>query len=244
ADFGAKGLAWCKLEAGNVAGGTAKFLAGDVQARLRQATGGIDGDLFFFAAGKPAEANKILAALRCRLGADLKLYAPDDFRWCWVTRFPLVEWNEGENRWDSLHHPFTSPAPEDMPKLATDPGACRSRAYDIVCNGTEMGGGSIRIHNPDVQQAIFSLLGINEEQAKIKFGFLLEAFRFGAPPHGGIALGLDRLVMSLIGAASLRDVIAFPKTQRGICPLTNAPSTVDDRQLAELDLKIITPPAK
>jgi len=153
-----------------------------------------------------------------------------------------VEWNEQEKRWDSMHHPFTSPRPEDLDKLESDPGAVRSRAYDIVCNGVELGGGSIRIHNLGVQKRVFALLGIHEEQAQAKFGFLLDALRFGAPPHGGIALGVDRIAMMMIGGQSLRDVIAFPKTQRGTCPLTNAPSTVDDKQLAELNLKVLVPP--
>ena len=158
--------------------------------------------------------------------------------------FPLVEWNEGENRWDSLHHPFTSPKREDLDKLESDPGRVRSLAYDIVCNGVELGGGSIRIHQPEIQKKIFALLGISEAEAHEKFDFLMDALKYGAPPHGGVALGLDRIVMILAGGKSLRDVIAFPKTQRGICPLTNAPSVVDDGQLAELDLKTITPPAK
>jgi len=156
--------------------------------------------------------------------------------------FPLVAWNDGEKRWDSLHHPFTSPKYEDVALLDSSPGDVRSRAYDIVCNGTELGGGSIRIHNLDMQKRVFALLGIGEQEAHAKFDFLLNALRFGAPPHGGIALGLDRIVMMMVGGQSLRDVIAFPKTQRGQCPLTGAPAEVDDKQLGELDIKILVPP--
>ncbi len=241
-DYGAKGLAWCKLEPGQMAGGVAKFLTPEMQTQLRQAFDAADGDILMFQAGTASDVNKVLSALRVKLAQDMKLYDPSEFAWCWVTEFPLVEWNEDEKRWDSLHHPFTSPMVEDMDKLRADPGAVRSRAYDVVCNGTELGGGSIRIHSAPVQQQIFELLGIAQQEAQERFGFFLDALKYGAPPHGGIALGLDRIVMLMAGGNSLRDVIAFPKTQRGTCPLTGAPAEVDDKQLAELDLKIITPP--
>ena len=243
ADYGAKGLAWCKLAGGAFTGTPAKFLSQAVQAKLREACGANDGDIIFFVADTPANANRILGALRNKLGADLNLYDDRAFAWCWVTDWPLVEWNEDQQRWDSLHHPFTSPRPEDVEKLDSDPGSVTARAYDIVCNGIELGGGSIRIHNSGVQRKMFSLLGISAEDAQDRFGFLLDGLRYGAPPHGGIALGLDRIVMMLCGAASLREVIAFPKTQRGTCPLTDAPAVVDDKQLAELGLRIIDPPA-
>ncbi len=243
-DFGAKGLAWCKIENGQFAGGVAKFLSPDVQAKLRAALGANEGDILFFVADKAATVHKVLAALRVKLGRDLKLFKDDDFAWCWVTDFPMFEYSEEDKRWAAMHHPFTSPRPEDLDKLTTDPGAVKARAYDIVCNGTELGGGSIRIHTPDVQSKVFSALGIDEDDARVKFGFLLDALRLGAPPHGGLALGLDRVVMMMVGGQSLRDVIAFPKTQRGICLMTEAPGPVAEKQLAELDLRIIAPPAK
>ena len=243
-EFGAKGLAWCKLEDGAFTGTPAKFLDDALQAKLRELCGANDGDVLFFMADKVDVANKVLAALRSKLGADLNLYSPDDFKFCWVVDWPLVEWNEDQQRWDSLHHPFTSPRPEDMETFVDDPGAAKARAYDIVCNGVELGGGSIRIHDSEVQAKVFGLLGISADEAQERFGFLLDALRFGAPPHGGLALGLDRIVMMMCGASSLRDVIAFPKTQRGTCPLTDGPSVVDDKQLAELDLKVIAPPPK
>jgi aspartyl-tRNA synthetase len=242
AELGAKGLAWCKLENGSAAGGVAKFLPPDVQARLRETLGAKDGDILMFLADKASTVNKALAALRSRLGKDLGLCREDQFAWCWVTDFPLLEYSEQEKRWMAMHHPFTSTRPEDLPRLASDPGSVKARAYDIVLNGVELGGGSIRIHDPGVQRQVFAALGIDEAEAKEKFGFLLDAFRFGAPPHGGIALGLDRIAMMMIGGQSLRDVIAFPKTQRGVCALTNAPAAVTDEQLAELDLRVITPP--
>ena len=243
ADFGAKGLAWCKAEAGGFVGGTAKFLDQTVQAALRERFGANAGDLLMFVADELPAANKALAALRSKLGADLNLYGPDDFAWCWVTDFPLLEWNADEGRWDSPHHPFTAPRPEDLDKVAAgEPEGVLSRAYDIILNGTELAGGSIRIHDPEVQRQIFGLLGISEEEAQSRFGFFLRALEYGAPPHGGIAFGLDRVVMLMVGADSLREVIAFPKTQRGQCLLTDAPSHVDEQQLRELGIRVAIPP--
>ncbi|HUU22244.1 MAG TPA: aspartate--tRNA ligase [Phycisphaerae bacterium] len=242
--FGAKGLAWCKLSGDGFSGGVAKFFDPTAQAALRKQLAAGDGDILFLVAEKARAANKILAALRARLGADLQLYRPDEMAWCWVTDFPLLEWSEDEQRWDSVHHPFTSPRPEDLDKLASDPGSVRSRAYDIVLNGVELGGGSVRIHSPQVQRQVFELLGISQEQAQQRFGFFLEALRYGAPPHGGIALGLDRIVMMMVGGGSLREVIAFPKTQRGTCPLTDAPAPADARQLNELGIRAASRPGQ
>jgi aspartyl-tRNA synthetase len=242
--FGAKGLAVTKVVSGGaLETGVAKFLS-PLADRLLAATGAAEGDLLCFAADQAPVANRVLGELRCKLARQRGLIEPDQFRWLWVVDFPLVEWSADAGRWESLHHPFTSPAPADLENLEGDPASVGSRAYDIVCNGVELGGGSIRIHDPGVQKRVFTLLGITEEEAHAKFDFLLEALRYGAPPHGGIALGLDRIVMMMVGGASLRDVIAFPKTQRGTCPLTGAPAEVDDAQLAELDLRILAPPPK
>jgi aspartyl-tRNA synthetase len=190
-----------------------------------------------FVADNQAAANKALAPLRCRIARDLNLYDRKSFAFVWVVDFPLFEWNEDEKRHDSLHHPFTAPVPEDLEKLDTDPANIRSQAYDIVVNGSEIGGGSIRIHDPRIQRKVFKLLNISDEQAQQRFGFFLKALEYGAPPHGGIALGLDRIVMLLTGTENIRDVIAFPKTQRGQCLLTDAPSEVDQKQLDELNLR-------
>ena len=241
ADFGAKGLAWTKIagEGGKLtpAGGSAKFFSPELQQQLIERFGAKQGDLLLFVADTEAAANKALAPLRCKIARDLKLYDKGRFEFVWIVDFPLFEWNEGEGRFDSLHHPFTAPVEEDLPKLDTDPGHIRSQAYDIVLNGSEIGGGSIRIHNPKVQQKVFDILNISRQQAKDRFGFFLDALEYGAPPHGGIAFGLDRMIMLLTGTDNIRDVIAFPKTQRGQCLLSDAPSEVDQKQLDELNLR-------
>ncbi len=239
--LGGKGLAVTKVGEGKLETGIAKFVA-PIADKLIERTGAQAGDLLCFGADKPKIVNRILGELRCKMAAERGMIPEGQYRWTWIVDWPLVEWSEDEGRWYSLHHPFTSPRPEDIEKLATAPGSARARAYDIVCNGSELGGGSIRIHNPDVQGRVFEMLGIGEAEAKERFGFLLEALRYGAPPHGGIALGLDRMVTMLTGASSIRDVIAFPKTQRAVCPLTGAPAEVDDEQLAELDIRIIEKP--
>jgi len=242
ADYDARGLAWFKVKHENdtttLIGGLAKFFSPELQQQLLQRFDAKNGDLFLFIADSEAAANKALAPLRCKIARDLKLYDPESFEFVWIVDFPLFEWDEDEKRYDSLHHPFTSPVEEDIDKLDTDPANIRSQAYDIVVNGSEIGGGSIRIHDPKVQAKVFDLLNISKAQAQQRFGFFLKALEYGAPPHGGIAFGLDRLVMLLAGTDNIRDVIAFPKTQRGQCLLTDAPGEVDQKQLDELNLRV------
>ncbi len=240
---GAKGMAWSKVaDDGSLNGPVSKFFDGDKADALKAAMDARPGDCMVWIADTPDTTHKVLAAIRSKLGRDMGLYDPGDFAWCWVVDFPLLTWEQAEGRWYACHHPFTAPLPEDLPLLDSDPGRVRSQAYDLVLNGTELGGGSIRIHDRRTQQKVFAALAIDEHEAHAKFGFLLDALRFGAPPHGGIAFGLDRIVMMLLGRDNLREVIAFPKTASGTCPLTDAPAAVDETQLAELDLRIITPP--
>ena len=244
ADYGAKGLAWLKVNAAEdgegltLASNIAKFFTPEQHQEIIERFGAKEGDLLLFVADKINAANKALAPLRVKLGKDLGLYEGDAREFVWVVDFPMFEWNEDSGRFDSLHHPFTAPVAEELGKLETDPGNIISQAYDLVCNGSEVGGGSIRIHNPETQAKVFDLLNISKEQAKDRFGFFLKALEYGAPPHGGIAFGLDRLVMLLTDTDNIRDVIAFPKTQRGQCLLTEAPSQVDQAQLDELNLRM------
>ena len=240
--FGAKGLAYIKVnDAARGRDGLQspilKFLPDEVIEDIMQRTGGADGDLIFFGADKATIVNDSLGALRNRLAADLDLYSG---AWAplWVVDFPLFEYNDAEKRWDPLHHPFTSPRDDDPAVIQKDPGRALSRAYDLVLNGLELGGGSIRIHDPTMQLAMLELLGIDHDHAREKFGFLIDALDYGCPPHGGIAFGLDRIVMVMAGAHTIRDVIAFPKTQTASCPLTSAPSPAGEQQLRELGIRL------
>ena len=215
-----------------------KFLPDDAVKEILERVGAQDNDVIFFGADAVTIVNDSLGALRSKLAEDLDLYEKD-WAGCWVTEFPMFE-RDGEGAWTSLHHPFTAPVLEAKP-LEVDPGNTVSRAYDIVINGREIGGGSIRIHEPEVQSAVFRILGLSDEEISLKFGFLLDALKSGAPPHGGIAFGLDRLIMIMTGAESLRDVIAFPKTQTATCLLTEAPGIADSEQLNELNISVRTP---
>ncbi|EHQ51596.1 aspartyl-tRNA synthetase [Ectothiorhodospira sp. PHS-1] len=240
--YGAKGLAYIKVNDINAGreglqSPILKFLPDTVVVEILNRTGAEDGDLIFFGADKTRVVNESLGALRVKLGHDRGL-VERGWRPLWVVDFPMFELDEKEGRWVALHHPFTAPRTDDMAALSENPGQLVSRAYDMVLNGTEVGGGSVRIHNMAMQQAVFGLLGIGEDEAREKFGFLLDALKYGCPPHGGIAFGLDRLVMLMTGAQSIRDVMAFPKTQTAACPLTQAPAPVSEAQLRELGIRL------
>jgi aspartyl-tRNA synthetase len=237
--YGAKGLAWLKVEADGLKGPIAKFFEGEHAENLLSAMNGEEGDLLFFAADKAQVVFDSLGALRLKFGKEFDLIDKDAFNFLWVVDFPLVEYDEDAKRYVALHHPFTSPKQADRDLLATDPASVRAEAYDLVLNGYELGGGSQRIYEREIQEHMFRALGFSEEEAKEQFGFLLEAFEYGTPPHGGIALGLDRLIMLLAGRTNLRDTIAFPKTASASCLLTNAPSEVSLDQLIDLNLSII-----
>jgi len=241
--YGAKGLAWIKVnDKSNLPDGLqspiVKFLPEDVLKQLLDACSAEDGDILFFGAGDTKVVNDALGHLRVKIGADLNLYEKDANAFVWVVDFPMFEWNPDEKRLDALHHPFTAPYPEDLMKIDSEPLAMRSQAYDLVWNGTEIGGGSIRIHEQETQKKVFDALGISEEEAEAKFGFLLKALKYGAPPHGGLAFGLDRVLALMVGAESIRDVIAFPKTQKAADPMSEAPSEVAEDQLKELGLRL------
>ncbi|SFD00471.1 aspartate--tRNA ligase [Bacillus sp. UNCCL81] len=235
--YGAKGLAWLKLEEDGFKGPIAKFFSEEEFATLKLAVEAQAGDLILFVASDASVVANSLGALRLKLGKDLDLIDQSKFNFLWVTDWPLLEYDADLNRYFAAHHPFTSPVREDIDKLDTDPGSVKAQAYDLVLNGYELGGGSVRIYERDIQEKMFKCLGFSEEEAQAQFGFLMEAFEYGTPPHGGIALGLDRIVMLLAGRSNLRDTIAFPKTASASCLLTNAPSPVSSAQLEELALK-------
>ena len=235
--FGARGMAWIKIKEDEWQSPITKFFSPEEIAAMATALDARPGDLILFGADQARTAHQVLAELRLELARRLGLIEPGSFSFLWVTDFPLLEYDDEARRYTAVHHPFTAPREDQLDLLATDPGAVKSRAYDLVLNGSEIGGGSIRIHNPAMQQQIFKALGIDAEEAREKFGFLLRALELGAPPHGGIAFGVDRLMMLLTGSSSIRDVIAFPKTQKATCPLTDAPSPVARKQLTELHLR-------
>lgn len=240
-DYGARGLAFFRVKEGRLDSPIAKFFSDEHQQAIIEKLDGENGDLLFFVADKASVTSAALAALRNRLGKELKLYNPLDLNVLWVLEFPLYTWDEEDDRWKAEHHPFCYPNKEDVDLFDTDPGKMRAQSYDLVCNGYEAASGSVRIHDPVLQQKVFDFIGIKEEEAEERFGFLLNALRYGAPPHAGIALGLDRWVMMFLGDDNIRDVIAFPKTQKAADVMSEAPSKVDAPQLRDLHIQLSLP---
>ncbi|UCF99229.1 MAG: aspartate--tRNA ligase [Spirochaetaceae bacterium] len=236
--YGAKGLAWMRVSENGLEGGISKFYE-SVQQRIVKSLTAKPGDLILLVGGEWRKVCLSLGAVRSQLGKDLELYGPNIFRFCWIVDFPLFEWNEEEKKWDPSHHLFTMPQERYIPELEKDPGAVKGDLYDLVCNGTELASGSIRVHDPELQSRIFSIVGMPEQEARRRFGFLLDAFEYGPPPHGGIAPGLDRLVMLLAGEQSIREVIAFPKNTLGQSLMDDCPAEVDREQLEELHIRIV-----
>jgi aspartyl-tRNA synthetase len=234
--YKAKGLAWIVLEAEGFRSSFSKFVTDEALEAFKSRLGAVPGDLLLFVADKDEVVFDALGHLRLAIAEKMGLLKPNTWDLLWVTEFPLLERDEEAGRWVAKHHPFTAPMDEDLQYLATEPGRVRAKAYDIVLNGVELGGGSIRIHDQELQQLMFRTIGFTEEQANQRFGFLLDAFRYGTPPHGGLAFGLDRIAMLMLGTESIRDVIAFPKVQTASCLMTGAPDVVDDKQLAELQI--------
>jgi aspartyl-tRNA synthetase len=235
---GAGGLIYIKSDKGTLNCSVGKFLEEDTVKAMAEKAGANDGDLVLILAGPAPAVYRQMGTLRLLMGKRYELIDTSQTHFLWVTKFPLVEWDNETQRYHALHHPFTSPVEEDLDKMESDPGSVKARAYDLVLNGNEIGGGSIRIHQQDLQKQMFKLLGIGDEEAREKFGFLLDAFKYGAPPHGGIALGLDRIIMLMAGAQSLRDVIAFPKNQKAQSLMDNCPDVVDEHQLKELHIEL------
>ena len=237
--YGAKGLAYVAIqEDGTLKSSFAKFMTDEQMAALVTAMDGKPGDLLLFAADKNKVVWDVLGNLRLEIARQLDLLKKDDYRFLWVTEFPLLEYSEEQDRFVAMHHPFTMPMDEDWHLIDSDPGAVRAKAYDIVLNGTEIGGGSVRIHQSDIQSKMFEVLGFTPEKAQDQFGFLLDAFKYGVPPHAGLAYGLDRVVMLMGGCDSIRDVIAFPKVKDASCLMTEAPTPVDPKQLEELGIEV------
>jgi aspartyl-tRNA synthetase len=239
-DYGAKGLAYIAIQNdGTIKSSFAKFMTEEEMATLVKAMDGENGDLLLFAADKNKVVWDVLGNLRLEIARQLEILDKGEYKFIWVTEFPLLEWNDEQERYQAMHHPFTMPMDEDLPLLDTDPGKVRAKAYDIVLNGTELGGGSVRIFDRDIQNRMFEMLGFTPEQAQTQFGFLLNAFKYGVPPHAGLAYGLDRLIMLMAKEDSIRDVIAFPKVKDASCLMTEAPTRVEQKQLDELAIALV-----